>query len=759
MVSTPQDTPRDITLLATDVDSTALTFTIVTQPANGTLSGTPPTVTYTPNANFRGNDTFTFKVNDGQQDSAPAAVGISVAAVNRAPVAASQNLTLAEDSPLAVTLTGTDADGDALTFSVTVPPTRGTLSGTPPNVTYTPNANATGIDTFVFRANDGTVDSNDGTVRLDVTAVNDAPVASAQPVTTPEDTAVAIVLSATDPDAMDTLTWSIEQQPVNGTLSGNPPNLTYTPNANFNGPDSMIVTVSDGTVGSAPSTIAITVTPINDAPMAAAVSTVTEEATPVEVRLSGSDVENEALTFAVTVPPAQGSLSGDPPVLVYTPKPGFTGPDSFSYTASDGAATSTAAVVSINVTAAAGGGTKDTTRLNGWSCGCGAGAADAGAWVLGLVALALLRQRRRAPGVALAAALSLALPSLALAAPAPKKATSAKKKAPAPSPPPATPEPEPAPAPPPPPVETVSAPAAPAAEAPKSLPSLAALDVVVTVPNEKLDATAFTELLTTAVDQSKLYRVISSRDISTMLGLERQRQLLGCTDDTSCLTEIADALGTDFVIQGTVGKVGDTYLVTVRLIDSKKSRVVGRGAGQTGDANLLLNQVWKSTQEALDAWGASLPPEESRRVAARPQIEPLKAVAPPRSKLGVIVAVVGGYQPLAPEGSRGSIGGEVAATWRLGRLDLGAGVIISPTPGARLFGMVALLQGQHRVSVGLRASAFFGATAYGGGPAVEYELGLGETFGLRALGAGEAYGSPNGLVLALLAGLGASARF
>ncbi|MBI3178022.1 MAG: hypothetical protein HYZ27_00075, partial [Deltaproteobacteria bacterium] len=343
----------------------------------------------------------------------------------------------------------------------------------------------------------------------------------------------------------------------------------------------------------------------------------------------------------------------------------------------------------------------------------------------------------------------------ALAKPTPAKKSATKKAAPAPVP-------APAPTPPPTPEAPAKAPEPPpvtSAPTPKGLPNLAALDVVISVPSEKLDGVAFTELLTSAVDQSKLFKVVSSRDIASMLGLERQKALLGCSDDTSCLTEVADALGTDYVMQGTVGKVGATYLVTVRLIDSKRSRVVGRGANQTDDANLLLNLLWKSTQQALDGWGATLPPEEASRVAARPKIEPVTAVAPSRSKLGVVVAVVGGYQPLATAGSRGSVGGEVAASWRIGRIDLGAGVVISPTPGARLFGMFALTEGRHRVSLGLRASAFPGPQVYGGGPAAEYELGLGEYFGIRVLWAGEVYGSQQGVVLALLAGLGASARF
>lgn len=768
-VSTPQDTPRAITLVGTDIDSSALTYVIVTQPANGTLSGTPPTVTYTPNPNFRGNDSFSFKVNDGVQDSAATSVGISVSAVNHAPVAASANLATAEDETLAVTLAATDQDGDPLTYRVTSPPSKGTLTGTPPSLTYTPNANETGVDTFLFRANDGTVDSNEGTVRVTVTPVNDPPVASAQQVTTPEDTAVSIVLVGTDPDPMDPLTWTITTPPSQGTLTGNPPNLTYTPRANYGGPDSLTFRVADGSDAGATATVDLTVTPVNDAPSVGALSTSTVEGTPVTLTLEGSDVEGDALTFAVSSEPTHGALTGTPPELTYTPEPGFTGTDTFSFTAHDGTATSLAGTVTITVTPAGGGvTTRDTTRLNGWSCGCSAGPGDAGSWALGLLGLGALRRRRshgalgllglgalrrRRSGGALALAALLVLPAAALAKPTPAKKSATKKAAPAPVPAPAHPPPPEAPAKAPEPPPVTSAPT------PKGLPNLAALDVVISVPSEKLDGVAFTELLTSAVDQSKLFKVVSSRDIASMLGLERQKALLGCSDDTSCLTEVADALGTDYVMQGTVGKVGATYLVTVRLIDSKRSRVVGRGANQTDDANLLLNLLWKSTQQALDGWGATLPPEEASRVAARPKIEPVTAVAPSRSKLGVVVAVVGGYQPLAAAGSRGSVGGEVAASWRIGRIDLGAGVVISPTPGARLFGMFALTEGRHRVSLGLRASAFPGPQVFGGGPAAEYELGLGEYFGIRVLGAGEVYGSQQGVVLALLAGLGASARF
>src|SRR6185295_14851470 len=116
-----------------------------------------------------------------------ATVTITVTAVDDAPVAADQAVTTDEDTAKAITLTATDVDtATALTFTVVANPTHGTLSGTAPNLTYTPAANYDGVDHFTFKANDGTLDSNVATVTITVTAVNDAPVAADQAVTTDE---------------------------------------------------------------------------------------------------------------------------------------------------------------------------------------------------------------------------------------------------------------------------------------------------------------------------------------------------------------------------------------------------------------------------------------------------------------------------------------------------------------------------------------------------------------------------------------------
>jgi hypothetical protein len=97
---------------------------------------------------------------------------------NQAPVANDQSVITDEDTAVAITLTATDANADPLTYSIITPPTHGSLSGTPPNVTYTPDFNYNGPDSFTFKANDGTADSNIATVSITINPVNDAPVAN-----------------------------------------------------------------------------------------------------------------------------------------------------------------------------------------------------------------------------------------------------------------------------------------------------------------------------------------------------------------------------------------------------------------------------------------------------------------------------------------------------------------------------------------------------------------------------------------------------
>ena len=174
-VTTDEDTAKAITLAGTDVEGATLTYTVVMQPTKGVLSGTAPNLTYTPNTNVNGTDSFTFTVNDGTLDSAAATVSITVGAVNDVPAATAQSVTIAEDTAKAITLAGTDVEGAALTYTVVAQPTKGVLSGTAPNLTYTPNANVNGIDSFTFTVSDGTLDSAAATVTMTLAVANVAP--------------------------------------------------------------------------------------------------------------------------------------------------------------------------------------------------------------------------------------------------------------------------------------------------------------------------------------------------------------------------------------------------------------------------------------------------------------------------------------------------------------------------------------------------------------------------------------------------------
>ena len=228
--------------------------------ANGTL-----TYTSAPNAN--GSAIVTVQLHDnggiangGVDTSAPQTFTISVTPVNDAPVANAQSVTTAEDTPQPIVLVASDIDSITLSYSVVSGPAHGTLSGTAPNVTYTPAANYNGPDSFTFKANDGALDSNIATVSITVTPVNDAPVANAQSVTTQQEIAKAITLTATDVDG-DKLTYSIVANPAHGTLTGTAPNVTYTPALGYVGADSFTFKANDATLASNIATVAINVTP------------------------------------------------------------------------------------------------------------------------------------------------------------------------------------------------------------------------------------------------------------------------------------------------------------------------------------------------------------------------------------------------------------------------------------------------------------------------------------------------------------------
>jgi hypothetical protein len=181
------------------------------------------------------------------------------APVNRPPEADDQVLTTPEDNPLSVTLTATDPDQDPLTYTIVTPPAHGVLTGSFPNLVYTPNPDFNGPDSFTFRASDGAL-SDDGTVSLSVTPVNDAPVAESQTASTQQNVPVSITLRGSDVDG-DPLSFEVGSA-SHGTLSVDGAIVIYTPDANYAGPDSFTFRAFDGAAFSAAATVNITVEPL-----------------------------------------------------------------------------------------------------------------------------------------------------------------------------------------------------------------------------------------------------------------------------------------------------------------------------------------------------------------------------------------------------------------------------------------------------------------------------------------------------------------
>jgi hypothetical protein len=163
-----EDSDLSVTLEGSDLFGDALTYTVLTQPEHGTLSGTAPHLLYTPHPDFQGEDAFTYRVGDGEYDSTPVTAALSVTPVNDPPQAHPLEVTTAQQTPVAVRLEGTDIDGDALTYAVVDPPRHGELLGTPPELTFVPHSGY-GPDAFTYRVSDGQRGSEVVTVTLLVT--------------------------------------------------------------------------------------------------------------------------------------------------------------------------------------------------------------------------------------------------------------------------------------------------------------------------------------------------------------------------------------------------------------------------------------------------------------------------------------------------------------------------------------------------------------------------------------------------------------
>jgi hypothetical protein len=367
LAHTSEDAPLTLTLQAKDAEGDTLTFRIVSTPGHGTLSGTPPNLSYHPAADFNGADSFTFQVNDGELDSSVATVSIQVDPVNDAPSAESASISTEEDSAVAITLQARDVENSALNFTIVSAPAYGHLSGTPPKLNYQPAADFNGADSFTFQVNDGELDSNVATVSIQVDPVNDAPIVGSPSLTTMEDTPLIFQLAGSDPDGDPLLAkitipasrgklyqvtviesdgvWTTNRGPA--ILDAGPHLVThpdrlvwYEPDPDLVGLDGFAYYLEDPSGATSPErNELIAIQAVNDPPMANTKELFVKNTfIPVRFGLNVSDIDSSGLTVTVTRFPSKGKLFRDnngPSTEITPENPSFKGYFWF-YTASFG---------------------------------------------------------------------------------------------------------------------------------------------------------------------------------------------------------------------------------------------------------------------------------------------------------------------------------------------------------------------------------------------------------------------------------------
>jgi hypothetical protein len=347
----------------TDGDGNPLIAVKVTSPSNGTVTlNSNGSFTYTPNAAFTGTDTFTYKANDGAADSNVATVSITVSAAP-IPVAANDSYSTSQGQTLNVAAPGvlgndTSPGGLSLTAVKVTNPANGTVTlNANGSFAYTPNAAFTGTDTFTYKANNGSADSNIATVAIAVSAVpvavNDTYVTNLGQTLTVA--APGVLSNDTSPGGL-ALTAVKVTNPANGTLTLNANgSFTYTPKAGFSGTDSFTYKANNGSVDSNVATVNISQ---NHPPVAANDSYTTNQGQALTVAATGvlgndTDADSNPLAAIKVTNPASGTVTLNANgSFVYTPNTGFSGSDSFTYKANDGLADSNVATVSITVTTA-----------------------------------------------------------------------------------------------------------------------------------------------------------------------------------------------------------------------------------------------------------------------------------------------------------------------------------------------------------------------------------------------------------------------
>jgi VCBS repeat-containing protein len=291
---------------------------------------------------------------------------VAMPALADAPAAVDDHYSTAEDTPLVVDASlgvlwnDTDSESANLTVQLGQNAQNGTLTLDPSgSFTYTPAGDYNGSDSFTYQALDGPDGSNVATVTIDVTPVNDPPVANDDAITTAEDTPVPIAVLSNDTDVDgDQLSVQSVTDPAHGTATNDGDGtVTYSPAADFHGAGSFDYTVSDGHGGTDVGSVSVVVSAVNDAPVANPDAYLTPHDKQLSVAaadgvlFNDTDADGDGLNAVPGTDPAHGALTlHSNGGFDYTPNNGFVGTDTFTYTAFDGTADSDPATVTIQVT-------------------------------------------------------------------------------------------------------------------------------------------------------------------------------------------------------------------------------------------------------------------------------------------------------------------------------------------------------------------------------------------------------------------------
>lgn len=335
-----------------DLDITSVQ--LVALPVFGTATVTPSgQISYVSVDNYAGSDQFSYSIADSEGNrSTPAEVIVAVLNVSEPPVAANDASATSEESAIAIAVVANDSDpdGDLDVTSVLVVNSPGSgsasVNAATGVVTYVPDANFSGVDVFTYSVADVTgLRSPEARVDVTVTAVNDAPTALEDAVTTDEDTSVEVQLLVNDSDvdsALDPSSVTFSQLPLNGVVTLNAATgvVIYTPNPDFFGSDEFFYIVADAEgLTSEPARVAVTVTAINDRPVAQADTGTTDEDMSVTLALLDNDSDPDGTlddtSVVVTQLPANGTVNVVGGQVTYTPAADFSGTDQFAYRVSD----------------------------------------------------------------------------------------------------------------------------------------------------------------------------------------------------------------------------------------------------------------------------------------------------------------------------------------------------------------------------------------------------------------------------------------